>query len=63
MWWDEIDMWIYGVDLDLYLGFGGWKKIGYFIQVYIFEICNMFDLNIFKVILVFYNRNKEYFNV
>lgn len=55
MWWDEIDMWIYGVDLDLYLGFGGWKKIGYFIQVYILEICNMFDLNIFKVILIFYN--------
>ena len=33
MWWDEIDMWTYGVDPDSYLGPGGWKKIGHFTQV------------------------------
>nr|XP_022335669.1 uncharacterized protein LOC111132188 isoform X2 [Crassostrea virginica] len=33
MWWDEIDMWTYGVDPDSYLGPGGWKKIGHFTQM------------------------------
>jgi hypothetical protein len=34
MWWDEIDMWTYGVDPDSYLGPGGWRKIGHFTQVH-----------------------------
>lgn len=63
MWWDEIDMWTYGVDPDSYLGPGGWKKIGHFTQVHILEIRNTFDLNILKVKSIFCNRNKEYFNV
>ncbi|XP_062575048.1 uncharacterized protein LOC134236903 [Saccostrea cucullata] len=33
MWWDEIDMWTYGVEPDSYLGPGGWKKIGHFTQM------------------------------
>ncbi|XP_056014320.1 uncharacterized protein LOC125663866 [Ostrea edulis] len=33
MWWDEIDMWTYGVDPDSYLGPGGWRKIGHFTQM------------------------------
>lgn len=45
MWWDEIDMWTYGVDPDSYLGPGGWKKIGHFTQVHILEIHYMFEIS------------------
>lgn len=44
MWWDEIDMWTYGVDPDSYLGPGGWKKIGHFTQVHILEIHYTFEI-------------------
>lgn len=62
MWWDEIDMWTYGVDPDSYLGPGGWKKIGHFTQVHILEIHNTFEISS-RSYQFFYNRNKEYFNV
>lgn len=45
MWWDEIDMWTYGVDPDSYLGPGGWKKIGHFTQVHILEIHYTFEIS------------------
>lgn len=34
VWWDEIYLWKYGLELDIYLGYNGWFKVGYFIQVY-----------------------------
>ena len=33
MWYDEILMWRYGEDPDLYLGIDGWKNVAHFTQV------------------------------